>query len=198
MADTVLFELFEYDLAFAKFFHIAVHELMMRKDPLLSRIKAVPVPQLPTVRNTMESGEIVETEPIKMAIPFKVDFTDVIRGNFENLAATIDNAAEEGLKMLMPKFFEDVGRLSQAAGTATDAAGQPISRELIRKGLENVEIDFDKDGNPVIPTMWVNPEMAEQIRRLPPETEAETQAFQELIERKRREFNDRRRHRKLS
>jgi hypothetical protein len=198
MAEPVLFEVFEYDLAFAEFVHTTIHELMTRKDPLLSRIKAVPVTQLPTVRNTMESGEVVETEPIKMAMPFSVDLTDAIKGNFENLAATLDNAAEEGLKTLMPRFFEDVGRLSQAAGTATDAGGQPISRELIRKGLENVEIDFDEDGNPIMPTMWVNPEMAEQIRRLPPETEAETRAFQELIERKRREFNDRRRHRKLS
>src|SRR5579863_7573202 len=103
----VLFELFEYDMAFAKFVHTAIHELMTRKDPLLSRIRAVPSPQLPTFRNTMPSGEVVETEPVKMAMPFRVEFNDAVNGDFENLISTIDNAAEEGLKTLMPKFFEN-------------------------------------------------------------------------------------------
>src|SRR5256885_2293206 len=44
----VLFDLPEYDWAFAKFVKHAVDELMIRKSPLLSRIKAVPSRTIPT------------------------------------------------------------------------------------------------------------------------------------------------------
>ena len=85
-----------------------------------------------------------------------------------------------------------------AAGTATDAVGQKISHKLIREGFEKIQIEFDADGQPIMPTLVMHPDMLKYLQQLPPATEEEIRAWNELLERERREFNDRRRHRKLS
>jgi len=91
-----------------------------------------------------------------------------------------------------------MGRLCKAAGTATDANGEKLSHELIRKSLENVELDFDENGRPDMPTGFISPAMMDALKALPPPTEEETRAWNAMIDRKRKEFNDRRRRRQLS
>ena len=143
-----LFDLSEYDWAFARFAKMAIDELMIRKSPVLSRIKAVPSSSIPTSRNTMPSGEVIENSPIMMALPFRVDFGDAVAGTLATITSNIDIAAEEGLNAIAPQLSEYMGRLCQAAGTATDAKGATLSHELILRALENVELDFDEDGEP--------------------------------------------------
>jgi hypothetical protein len=193
-----LFELPEYELAFVRFISKAMDELMIRKSPLLSRIKTVPASSIPISRNTMPSGEVVENNPIRMELPFPVDFADAVAGKLSAITASIDAAAEAGLNTVMPKFYDYMGRLCTAAGTATDANGEKLSHKLILKSLENVNLDFDENGQPEMPMLVTSPAMLEAIKALPPPTEEETRAWNAMIERKREEFNARRRHRQLS
>lgn len=103
-----LFDLPEYGWAFVRFVSKAIDELMIRKSPVLSRIKAVPSSSIPTSRNTMPSGEIVENKPIVMALPFSIDFGDAVAGALATITASIDLAAEEGLDALAPQFSESL------------------------------------------------------------------------------------------
>ena len=57
-----LFELPEYDYAFAEFYH-TVCELMHQKDPLLSKIRADYADHIPTVQNTMPSDRARTLKP---------------------------------------------------------------------------------------------------------------------------------------
>jgi hypothetical protein len=130
-------------------------------------------------------------------MPLAIEFDDAITGRSDRLIEAINNAAEEGLKIGMPQIFEQLNQLSAAAGATTDAEGQPLTWALILKAWENMEIEFDKDGKPTI-GIFVGPEMHEQFRNLPPLTHEEQQAFNELLERKKAQFNARQRRRKLS
>jgi len=116
-----LFALPEYDNAFADFVHKAIHELMRRKDPLLSRVRVDYSEQILIVQNTMPSGEVVGSRPVKISMPFGSQFEDAVAGRFSNLFQAINDAAEQGLKTLMPQIFEQLGRLCVAAGTSMDA-----------------------------------------------------------------------------
>jgi hypothetical protein len=193
-----LFDLSEYDSAFGRFVYQAINELMIRKNPVLSRIKAVPSSNIPVSRNTMPSGEVVENKPIEMVMPFPVDFNDAVRGDLSTITASIDAAAEAGLGTLMPQFYGYFGRLCEAAGTATHANGEKLSHSLMLKSFENVDIEFDEKGQPEMPTLVTSPAAFDAIRALPPPTQEEKDAWDAMIERKRKEFNDRRRHRQLS
>jgi hypothetical protein len=145
----------------------------------------------------MPSGEVVETRPCKIPLPFAIEFDDAIIGRSDGLIEAINNAAEEGLKIGMPQMFEQLNQLSAAAGTTTDAKGQPLTWALILQAFENMEIEFDENGKPKL-TMVVGPETHRQFLNLPPLTLEEQQALNELLERKRAEFNARQRRRKLS
>ena len=62
-----LFALPEYDNAFADFVHKAIHELMRRKDPFLSMVRVDYSEEILIVQNTMPSGDVVESRPIKIS-----------------------------------------------------------------------------------------------------------------------------------
>jgi hypothetical protein len=193
-----LFILPEYEQAFAIFVHRAIHELMCRKNPILGGMKTLPPQPLSVFRSTLPSGQVVENKPILVQSPFNFSIKDAIAGNVDGLLGTIDEAADDGLRTIMPRFFEYVGQLSDAAGTSIDAKGRPPSHELFLEMIEKIDIEFDKDDKPIMPTLVVNPEMAEVLRKLPPPTPEQEKKHQDLMSRKRQEYNDRRRHRKLS
>lgn len=98
----------------------------------------------------------------------------------------------------MSHFYSYLDRICAAAGTSVDAKGQPVSYDLILRMLDSIDIDFDQNGNPEMPTLVMHPTMAEQIRRLPQPTEAQLKALGDLIDRKRQEHSARQRRRKLS
>jgi hypothetical protein len=78
--------------------------------------------------------------------------------------------------------------------------GQPFTFELFLETLEKISIDFDDQGNPYLPTVVVSPELGAKLKSKLPEWEANPdydKRFKELIERKRKEWNDRESHRKL-
>jgi hypothetical protein len=187
-----LFELPEYEDAFHCFIHKTVHELMRQKDPVLSRIAVEYSDDIKTSQNTMPSGEVVESSPFKFRMPFAIEFDEVIIGRCVKLIEAINDAAEEGLKVLMPQFFDQLSRLSAAAGTSTDAKGQPFTWALLLKAWEKMEIEFDENGKSQL-SLVVGPGT-----HLPPPTQEEQQAMNELLKRKRAEFDARQRRRKLS
>jgi len=193
-----LFDLPEYEQALSGFVYRAIHELMCQKDPVLGSIKTVPIPQAPIFRNTLPSGQVVENKPILVGSPFNVAMKDAISGNVESLLVAIDDAAEDGLRTIMPRFFEYISRLSDAAGTSTDAKGRPPSLDLFLEMLEKIDIEFEDDGKPIMPTLIMHPDTAQALQKLPPPTQEQKKKLEELMQRKKQEYNDRRRHRKLS
>lgn len=96
-------------------------------------------------------------------------------------------------------FFEIMHRASQKTGNVVDGGGQPLSHEKILEVLETIQIDFDKDGNPRMPTMVISPAMAPRIKELadaPSVKEFEAKQ-QKIIEKKRMEWREREANRTL-
>jgi hypothetical protein len=196
--DESIFVLPEYARAQFEFFCEAVRRLMSAKDELYGSIPvAEPTESLPITQNTMPSGEVVQNQPLQMKSSVVFQWDDIRNCNLDALAEQANSSAEERLTQVMPHFFDVFHRTCDAAGTATDAGGNPFSFELYLEGLNRIELQFDSDGNPKMPTLVMHPSMAERLRSLPPITSAQQKALDELIERKRTEFNARRRHRKL-
>ncbi|HUO13450.1 MAG TPA: hypothetical protein VMX38_00565 [Verrucomicrobiae bacterium] len=192
------FSLPEYECAQFRFLHAAVGKLMKAKDSLYASIpEALPLEDIPTTQNTMPSGEVVENKPLMIESKIVIKWDDIRSCNLDALAEQVDAMADERLSIVMPHFFNMFQKTCDAAGTATDAHGKPLSFELYLTGLEKIELQFDRDGQPILPTLVVHPTMAKQLAALPPPTEEQQRAYNDLIERKRREFNARRRYRKL-
>lgn len=194
----LLFGLPEYDQTQSEFVHNGVRKLMEAKDKIFrSMSSSDPRESVPTSQNTLESGAVVQNAPVEMVSVYKFSFDEIRECSEDRLAIQMNEAAEESLKVAMTAIFGHIANVSAAAGTTVNARGRPFSHELLMEVLENLEIDFDENGEPKMPTMVVHPDMVPELRRLPPATEEQMKAHAELIERKRQQHNDRKRSRKL-
>ena len=192
------FALPEYTLALVKFVHNGVSRLMEAKDQVWAMIpRAEPTEAVPTTQNTMPSGEVVQNPPVMLEATVVLHYDDIRSSSADALAEQMDSAAGQNLSVVMPHLFDILRRTSDAAGTATDAGGKPFSFELFLASLEKIDISFDENGKPELPTLVVNPVLAKQIQAMPPTTAEQQKLVDELIERKRREHYARRRDRKL-
>ena len=221
-----LFDLHEYGWAMAQFVNTAMHELRNRKNPILAKIKTVYVESITTTRSTMPSGEVVESQPVDGSVPFFIDLKGTIAGDPDSLLGSIDEAAEQRARIEWESLQAYTGRVTEAAGTSHHAQGQPLNCRVILDMLEKQYIEFDEDSYPIIAAevrhLFHQPsqectcftdgrsrdvivttsdptrDMRELFSRIPPPTNVELKEFEELIGRKREEWNDSRRYRRLS
>jgi len=134
------------------------------KDQLWASIpKAESVEAVPITQNTMPTGEVVQNEPVNVEAQLAYKYEDIRSCNTEELAAQMDAAAEQNLSVVMPHLFDVMGRTCQAAGTTSDAGGKPLSFELLLSGLAKIDISFDKEGKPELPTLVVGPELGNKF-----------------------------------
>jgi hypothetical protein len=199
------FNLPEYEWAFFRFVQTAINSLIRAKNPVLSKINAEPSSEIHTSRNTTDSGEVVENQPILTSLEIAIDFKDVVAGKLAAVAETIDQAAEAGVGTIVPQVAAYMGRMIDAFGTKVRLDGAPFDHTAVRKFVEANEIEFDANGNPDLePWILTDPGLqrvttcCELIRQFPPRTPEELQAWDDMIERKRQEFNAKRRRRALS
>jgi hypothetical protein len=81
-------------------------------------------------------------------------------------------------------------------GNVVDADGKPLSHDTINDALELMEISFDRHGNPKLPTLVASPQAAEDLNRQAPTPEQQNRR-QEILLRKKREHDAKKRHRRL-
>lgn len=193
----------EYERAFGGFVKTAVDQLVVAKSPLLSSLDPIPASEIHISRNTTEAGEIVENNPVIVFLPIAIDFNDVVAGNLAAVTEAIDNAAEEGVGTIEPQLLDYMSRVTETFGTRMDL-NAPFDHVALRKLVGVADFDFDENGGPALDS-WVfrtyNPthliRFDEMFRQFPPRTHEEAHAWDDMIERKRREFNAKRRRRTL-
>jgi hypothetical protein len=194
-----LFSLPEYEHAQFEVFFSAVRGLMRAKDSLYADIpEGDPSEMLPTTQNTMPSGHTVESEPLRIENKVVIRWDDIRNCNLDALAEQADTVAEERLAVIMPHFFALAGRMCEAAGTATDMQGAPLTFESYLAGFSKIQLRFHADGEPIMPQAVVHPETAKILAKLPPWTTEQQEMWNAMIDSKRKEYFANRRHRKLS
>jgi len=114
---------------------------------------------------------------------------------FECFVPVAEAMAEDQEKM----FFEIMHQVTEKTGNVVDAGGQPISYEVILEVLDALQIDFDPDGNPRMPTMLIHPSMEPRVKDLltDPKRADFDRKMKKIIEKKRLEWREREANRTL-
>lgn len=108
--------------------------------------------------------------------------------------------AEEIKKQKSEMVFKKLNEITEATGNVVKGNGGPPTPELLLQVLEKMDIDFDEEGNPHMPSLVVSPDMHNAIQAKLPEwdkDESIKERQKELIEKKRKEWHDREGNRKL-
>lgn len=97
------------------------------------------------------------------------------------------------------QFLAYVDSVCESAGTSVSAGGSPLSWEMFLDALRNTEVDFARDGRPILPTVVMHPDSAEQFDQSRWAKDSEfQQAYHALMEQKWIEWRDREADRKLA
>jgi hypothetical protein len=175
-------------------------EAYVQQDPLLSRIRRVPVFEGNELVVQYANGGEKTTGFERILHAFEVNKEELIDKGVIAYHEKLPEIAEEALRRRKELLFRRTGEACEEAGTAIDAQGRPFGPDLFLEMLERVEIDFDEDGQPRLPTVVVSPEMGAYIRSHMAKWEADEQ-FQarraQIIEEKRNRWIDRESHRQL-
>jgi hypothetical protein len=107
------------------------------------------------------------------------------------LASACDEAAEVLTDSKIDQLLNVVGKVAEGLGQVGSAEGRPFGWPVLLLGLEQVEIEFSSNGDPILPKV-----VAERDKRhfveYPPLTDEDRPAFDALIARKRQESHARR------
>jgi len=192
-----IFGLTEYDIAGKQLVTDCIDLLMRSQSGLLADMPTERVDSVPESRITLASGEVVASTPVASQMDIYMNIPEVIEGDLQDFISMLDGAAEQSLSQIMPEFFKYLSDVCDASGQTVNAGGRPISHALLLEAIAAVEISFDENGEPEMPTLVLHPKTAETIASLPPPTPEEDAAFESMMKRKKEEWFAKRRTRKL-
>ena len=112
----------------------------------------------------------------------------------------IDDVATDMIGQQHRMMFRKLDAVTQKTGNVVSGDGKPFTFELYLEGLEKIDIDFDDEGHPFMPTMVLHPATWEKIKdnvRAWDNDPVYRRQFDELIEKKRSQWRDRESRRKL-
>jgi hypothetical protein len=112
----------------------------------------------------------------------------------------LDTAAREMASQISRNAFAEINRAVEAVGNVVDSGGKRLSADTYLEVLEKMQLDFGEDGKPRGLTVVVPPALreraAETIKQLRDDPEYKKR-YEDLLAKKRREFNAREAARKL-
>jgi hypothetical protein len=147
-----------------------------------------------------EGAGVVRDSYEEFATRVEVKFDEIPSLTGQVFEAKLETIANEQAKQMSKFVYSRMDDILTKAGTGVDAGGQPLSKEILLKMLEGMQVSFDESGQPDL-TFFAHPTMAEEMdKRWREWTEdAEFMAtYRNLLNKKREEFFDRESNRKLA
>ncbi len=145
----------------------------------------------------LEDGTEREIEMKTLSVQYSVSDQEYKRLTQEELGRKIEEAAiEMGQKQLELAYKE----IDRTVSNIVDARGEPLSPKHILQGLETIQIDFDAQGRPKLPSVVIHPDMFEGYKRAIQDIESTPELkkrFAEIIATKKEEWRARESNRKL-
>ncbi len=192
------FALHEYDAAFSRFFSQTMRVLAQAHSPLLAQMRFIEMPGTLGSRVRDRQGMDIVLDPAKTATEVTSDLKAVRDGDYEQLYEAMFESADAMAEQLVGYFVESMGKVTEGTGNVVDAGGRRFGFDVLYETLEKLEFSVDENDELVMPSLVMNPAEAKKLQDLPPLTDAQQQALDELKERKREEALARRRRRRLS
>ena len=144
-------------------------------------------------------GEEDETEIRRISAGSEIPSKSLLYASLDELLLCYIPVAEDIAYDQEKMFFEVMRKVTEKTGNIVDGRGQPFSYETILEVLKTIQIDFDSDGKPRMPTMMISPEMMPRIKELSEDPAARKfeKRRQEIVEMKRLEWREREANRTL-
>jgi len=109
---------------------------------------------------------------------------------------SIEQVANDMANQQSKFFIERLNEICKESGQVCDNQGRPFTFETLLNLLESIDIDFNEQGQPQMPTIMAGPSIIEKVKDLKP-THEQDEKYNEIISRKYIEWRDRESNRRL-
>lgn len=182
----------EYDKAYNQFVFNTLRKLMEAKNPVLNIIQSSATERHGA--NIVGGNSNIQLEPIRMETSFYITFDAVKNTSITDFLLSMEKSSDDALKSCMPQFYN---RLSEVVSENTiDAQGQPPSPDHIIDAIDKMQLSFDENDEPILPTLIMHPQ-TEKIFKKIPWTPEHDHRLQQVLTRKKDEYIAKKRIRKL-
>jgi hypothetical protein len=185
----------EYEAATARWFSATVEKVMRATDPVYAQIPHQRVESLPELVVPLPDGQEMHVAPEHLAAGGDVSPEGIITGQIDDVHLIATDAAEQRLRQVMQMFFTQVQEATGRVGNLVDAEGDPVEGFL--SALDRMQLTFGDDAPPRL-QMIASADDTDRIRQaLDSATPDQIRRLQEILRRKREEFDAARRRRRL-
>jgi len=136
-------------------------------------------------------GSRTEQDFEQICAHFEISWSEFAGLSIPAILEKLQYVAEELARGRTQHAFSTIDASCEEVGNVVDAAGGPLTPDLILQAWEQMEIAFDVDGRPRMPTLVIHPEAGEAVReifsRLETDPDLKRRA-DNIIERKRGEW----------
>jgi hypothetical protein len=169
---------------------------LISSEPILGEIQSYKTIHAGGYRYKNEKKELLS--PLtRIAITIEIAGEDIMNYNIEKFAEIIYDFTFERINQMHLMMLETVKNITDFTGNVIDAQGKPFSFDLFLDMLEKLEIRFDDNGNPILPSMVVGTELFKKIKDTKMTKEQE-ERHNQIIDAKRKQYYAEKRNRRLS
>jgi hypothetical protein len=191
-----LFGLPEYDTAFVDFMLKVRDGLIAAMYPPLGKVQRVKTRTLFRGQNSIGAGEPVVQPVIATKTPLGVSQTSVHNTDIESLTGELVAFAELYGKSLIPQVVASINSVTTATGNIVNAGGS-LTIDTYLEMLDTVDIPFDPQGEPSLPSLVTQDLQEVELSALGEFTAEQETRKAQIIARKREEHLARRRSRRI-
>ena len=174
--------------------------IMSKNDPLIANIREELIFEGDGIVYHTIDGEEQKKNYDKIKSEFKLKDEEIIDKGPMALIPLMRNLGKDIESQKSKHILKELKETTEKAGNVIDGKGKKINPDIILQCLEKIQIDFDENGNPYMPALFVDPKMADYIKGKIPEWEKDIEhkkKHEELMKKKKEEWHDRESNRKL-
>lgn len=145
-------------------------------------------------------GDQEETEITRAESGFTIPLEMIPTLSIQERIDILEKSAQDMAEQISRHGFSVLNRTLTNAGQQVDGHGGPLTAELYLEAIRKIEIDFDQDGMPHMPTLVIHPSMRERVQSVLQQFADNPDyrnQYKEMIEIKRQEWRAREASRKL-
>lgn len=135
-------------------------------DPLLVRLKRVTYEHGTSTQMADVHGIVRETEMERLGAKFTMNEVALLKGDAQVFRETMSAGAATLCQQVKAQFYRVMERATDEVGNVRDLGGAPLSGRALCDMVERMDLTFDKDGYPKMPTLVIHPDLREHVRQL--------------------------------
>ena len=172
------------------------HAFKTSKDKLFGQIKTERIFHKGGTIYKNENDIIISTLD-NISSTSSIHYDDALNYRIEQVSISLYEMSEMMINQMHSNFIKNMNQITNLTGNVLDAQGKKFTLDIINDQLEQIDISFDKDGNPKLPQLYTSPELSKKIAGLE-ETDEQRKRFEQIIDKKRKEYFARKLTRNLS